>query len=188
MVERSTGGTSWEVIAAFVAGTSFVDAGLAYATNYRYCVAAVSATGATALSAVASASTGVQADVLSAFVPLLHVARRVMFAGPVASFSDANQTAAASRFLATINWGDGHVTVATVSGAGGSFVVGGRHKYARNGRLTVKVSIATTGQASTAGTSASGTVVVSNGAGALVRARILRRPARKVKAAGSPRG
>ena len=88
--------------------------------------------------------TAEQADVLSAFVPQLSLARGIVFAGPVASFSDANQSTAAAQFVASINWGDGHVSVATVSGAGGSFAVSGRHKYAKNGHYTIRVAITMT--------------------------------------------
>jgi hypothetical protein len=87
--------------------------------------------------------------------------------------------------VASINWGDGHVTVATVSGAGGSFALAGRHKYSKNGHYTMTVAVTMTGQAS-ASASASGVVVVSNPPRNLAHARLLRRPNKKVKAARLP--
>ena len=49
---------SWAVIAPFVSTTFFVDSGLASSTTYSYCVAAVSTSGATALSSVVNAADG----------------------------------------------------------------------------------------------------------------------------------
>jgi hypothetical protein len=178
LVERKSGSASWAVIAPFVSTTFFVDTGLAYATTYSYCVAAVSTSGATALSSVVNAQTGTQADVLSAFVPQLSLARGALFTGPVASFSDANESTAAAQFIASINWGDGHVTVATVNGAGGSFTVIGRHKYAKNGHYKVKVTLTMSGPVP-AGANASGVFVVSNLPRHLQRARVIRRVTRK---------
>ena len=56
----------------------------------------------------------------------------------------ARRPVAVSQFVASINWGDVdiRVTVATVSGAAGSFVVSGRHKYAKNGHYALTVTIA----------------------------------------------
>jgi hypothetical protein len=116
--------------------------------------------------------------VISAFVPQLSLARGIVFAGPVASFSDANQSTAAAQFVASINWGDGHVSVATVSGADGSFAVSGRHKYAKNGHYTIRVAINVSDPVA-AGTNASGVVVVSNSPRPLQRARVIRRLTKK---------
>jgi hypothetical protein len=178
IVERSSAGASWTVIAPFVSTTLFVDTGLAYLTTYSYCVAAVSTSGAMALSSVVNAETGTQAEVLSASVPQLSLARGIVFAGPVASLSDANQMTAAAQFVASINWGDGHVSIATVSGAGGSFTVSGHHKYAKNGHYTIKVAITMRGPVP-AGANASGVVVVSNSPRHLQRARVIGRLTRK---------
>ena len=59
------------------------------------------------------------------------------FAGPVASFTDANPAAPLSDFTTTIDWGDGTpMTAGTVSqpgGVGTAFVVNGSHVYADAG-------------------------------------------------------
>jgi hypothetical protein len=125
--------------------------------------------------------------VLSAVVPQLSLARGIVFIGPVASLSDANTMTGSAQFVASINWGDGHVSVATVSGANGSFAVSGRHKYARNGRYTIRVTITMSGPVP-ARASASGVVAVSNLTRHLQRARIPRRLNKKpTRPATSPR-
>jgi hypothetical protein len=60
------------------------------------------------------------------------------FTGQTASFTDSNNTDTASDFSATIDWGDGTTTAATVGGsAGGPFSVSGSHTYADEGSFTV---------------------------------------------------
>jgi hypothetical protein len=178
VVERSTTGVSWAVVAPWVTTTSFVDAGLAYATTYSYCVVAVASSGATALSSVVTVATGQQPDVISAVVSSLRLNRGIVFSGPVASVTDTNATTSASQFVATINWGDGKFSRATVTGGAGSFVVDARHAYARNGRYTVSVTVTMTGS-SFAGADASATAVVSKPAKHLARARVIHRLLKK---------
>jgi hypothetical protein len=97
-----------------------------------------------------------------------------VLAGPIATLTDADTATGASQFVATINWGDGHISVATVRGASGSFVVSGRHRYTRDGRYAVTVAITMTGPVSV-NVNASGTVVVSNLPRHVQRARIVHR-------------
>ena len=60
------------------------------------------------------------------------------FSGPTASFTDTNTGDTASQFTATINWGDGTTTPASVSGTtGGPFTVSGSHAYVEDGSYTV---------------------------------------------------
>ena len=101
-----------------------------------------------------------------------------MFAGPVASFADANTRTGVARFVARINWGDGHVSVATVNGSSGSFVLSGRHKYARTGHYVVRVVISMRSPVS-AQVAGAGTVVVSNPPRHVQRARIVHRNSKK---------
>ena len=61
------------------------------------------------------------------------------------SFGDANQFAAASDFVATINWGDGVIDTATISGNFNGFDVTGSHLYQSNANFPVSVSIADDG-------------------------------------------
>jgi hypothetical protein len=64
------------------------------------------------------------------------------FNGKVANFTDANSTAGASDFNATIDWGDGSTnSPGTVSGSGSSYGVSGSHTYTTTGYFTVKVHI-----------------------------------------------
>jgi len=64
------------------------------------------------------------------------------FNGLVANFTDGNQSDTASRFGATINWGDGTAASAgVVGGAAGSFNVSGTHTYASSGNFNVSVSL-----------------------------------------------
>jgi ELWxxDGT repeat protein len=64
------------------------------------------------------------------------------FSGVVATFSDADVTAGAGAFTATITWGDGQSSPGTITaGSGGAFTVGGTHTYAVGGSFVVKVTI-----------------------------------------------
>jgi hypothetical protein len=64
------------------------------------------------------------------------------FQGPVASFTDADPTAAAKDFTAAINWGDGQSSSGTVLQDGtGAFHVQGSHTYAKEGSFKVTVTV-----------------------------------------------
>ena len=64
------------------------------------------------------------------------------FSGPVATFTEADASAPAAQFSATIDWGDGATSAGTVSGpAGGPFTVSGTRTYADEGSFPVKVTI-----------------------------------------------
>ncbi len=66
------------------------------------------------------------------------------YAGPVAAFTDANTTAGAGQYAATIDWGDGSAVVAGTISAGsgaGTFTVTGNHTYAAAGSFPVTVTI-----------------------------------------------
>jgi len=73
-------------------------------------------------------------------------------------FSDTNVGAASPDFPASINWGDGNTTTGAVTGAGGSFAVGGTHTYAATGSYTVRVTVLDKGGSSA--TASAGTRVV----------------------------
>ncbi len=169
---------------ASVTTTFFVDSGLEYSTTYSYYVVAVAAGGAMAQSSVVTAETGRQPDVLSDGVTSLRLSRGVLFSGPIASFSDTNPTTSASQFVAKIKWGDGRSSVATVTGAAGSFVIDASHKYARNGRYTIRVTVTMAGPTS-AESNGTGNVVVTNPprhhAHARVIHRLAKRPAKPAK-------
>ena len=75
------------------------------------------------------------------------------YAGPTATFTDANPLATAADFTATINWGDGTTTTGTIVGSGtGPYTVNGVHTYATAGPFTVTTTIKDDGGSSTTAT------------------------------------
>lgn len=74
------------------------------------------------------------------------------YAGPTATFTDANTSATSADFTATINWGDGTTTTGTVVGAAGSFTVNGAHTYTTAGPFTVTTTIKDDGGSTTTAT------------------------------------
>ncbi|RPI46027.1 MAG: hypothetical protein EHM59_08575, partial [Betaproteobacteria bacterium] len=83
----------------------------------------------------------------------------IVFAGPVAIFSDRDDDTAAD-YQAVIDWGDGSSSDGTVVGADGSFTVLGEHLYERYGAYPLRVtltdksgaSVTASGQAASAAT------------------------------------
>jgi cyclophilin family peptidyl-prolyl cis-trans isomerase len=70
----------------------------------------------------------------------------------VATFTDADTTAVADDFTASINWGDGTAPDTTtpnvtITGSAGSFTVTGTHTYKEAGKYPIKVVITDTGSA-----------------------------------------
>ena len=64
-----------------------------------------------------------------------------LFSGTVATFADANPNDLASIFTASINWGNGGTTPATVTGENGSFAVQGTYTYTTAGTYPVTVTV-----------------------------------------------
>jgi hypothetical protein len=159
MVERRYGGGMWVVIARGVLSPSYADTGLADSTTYQYAVMATSGDGYSEASAPAAARTGLLTDALAIQPLVITTTRRQLFSGIVATFADANATAAAGRFVATIRWGDGRVSRGTVTGSNGQFAVVGRHRYAVAGRYAVEVDV-TMSAPSRASTSTTSTAAV----------------------------
>jgi hypothetical protein len=63
-------------------------------------------------------------------------------AGPLASFTSADPSAAAGDFSAVVSWGDGTpAQAAGVSGAAGNFSVQGSHAYPEAGSYELKVTV-----------------------------------------------
>jgi hypothetical protein len=140
-VERSIDGRNWARIAMGVASLSYADFGLNASTVYDYRVVAASSAGESPASAIATARTGSLPDVLTIQPRILTLVTRRSFAGPVATFTDANILATSGSFSAIIRWGHGTVTRGTVEGGGGDFTVIGRHTYFAAGRFVVKVTV-----------------------------------------------
>jgi hypothetical protein len=63
------------------------------------------------------------------------------FNGTVATFTDDDPAGAVSDYTASIDWGDGTTTTATVGSASGHFTVSGAHTYAEEGSFPISVSI-----------------------------------------------
>ncbi|SDO05813.1 hypothetical protein [Afipia sp. GAS231] len=59
----------------------------------------------------------------------------------VATFTDSDGAALAGDFTATVDWGDGTRTAATVTGSNGSFAVTDSHTYAFAGQDTITVTL-----------------------------------------------
>jgi hypothetical protein len=80
------------------------------------------------------------------------------FSGIVAHFSDADPNGVASDYAATITWGDGATSGATVQHSGAGFDVTGSHTYGSAGSFPLSIAITDAGGAST---SASGSAAVT---------------------------
>ncbi len=64
------------------------------------------------------------------------------FTGTVATFTDPDPAATAGEYVASIDWGDGAITVGAVSGpTGGPFAVSGSHTYEEEGSYIVTTQI-----------------------------------------------
>jgi len=70
------------------------------------------------------------------------------FSGTLAGFSDADPSATAGDFLASIDWGDGTSSAGSVAADGlGGFRVSGAHTYAEEGNYTVALKVSDAGGA-----------------------------------------
>jgi hypothetical protein len=63
------------------------------------------------------------------------------FSGMVGTFTDTNPNQPASNFTASINWGDGTTSAATIAGGNGSFNISGNHIYADEGSFNTTVVV-----------------------------------------------
>ncbi len=73
----------------------------------------------------------------------------------LAPAADPDLSATASEYAATIEWGDGSESTATVSGIGGNFSVSGSHVYAEEGINPITVRITDVDNASNTATATS---------------------------------
>ena len=89
-----------------------------------------------------------------------HSVKKQTFTGAVASGSDGDSAAPASDLSATVSWGDGTDSTATITPAGGgSFSVSGSHVYKKKGTYAVLVNVNDTGGATA---TATGQATVTN--------------------------
>lgn len=116
--------------------------------SHTYAAADTYTTSVTVALPTVATSTGVgQADIAS---PSQYTLTSVLivtpvsqlFSGTVANFTDTNTDSLASNFTASIAWGDGSTTPATVTGGNGSFAVSGMYTYSSAGTYTATVTIA----------------------------------------------
>jgi hypothetical protein len=82
----------------------------------------------------------------------------IAFSGTVASFTDSDPAGAPADYATSIDWGDGHSSLAKLAAMEGGFALSGEHTYARSGKYTVTTSIIDAGGA---GTSASASASVA---------------------------
>jgi hypothetical protein len=74
--------------------------------------------------------------------PTITATTRQPFTGVVGSFSDLDPMANARDFTATINWGDGHLTNATIqANTAGGFDVSGSNTYLKSGTFPINVDV-----------------------------------------------
>jgi PKD repeat protein len=64
-----------------------------------------------------------------------------LFSGTVATFTDQNTSDLPSIFTASIAWGDGNTTPATVTGGSGTFAVQGTYTYLKAGTYSATVTV-----------------------------------------------
>jgi hypothetical protein len=95
--------------------------------------------------------------------PSLAVSEYAEFNGAVAAFTTDDPFPLASHYTATIDWGDGTATTATISGSGsasgGTFTVSGNHIYADGGAWVLKVTLHDSTDSSKAEATGTATVV-----------------------------
>lgn len=88
----------------------------------------------------------------------------ILFSGIVARFSDINPAGLLSDYSATINWGDGIQTAATISSnVASGFDVSGSHTYTATGLKTVTIHINDIGGSTAGATSYTGDRIFANG-------------------------
>lgn len=90
----------------------------------------------------ATASVTWEADITAQPGPAMKGKTGQTLSGTEATFFDANTSAKASDYTATIKWGDGKKSTGTItSTGGGNFTVTGKHAYSKAGTFTITVTI-----------------------------------------------
>jgi hypothetical protein len=113
-----------------------------------------------AVSASGTASVS-DADTLGAAATTISPTEGLLFAGPVASFSDTNTANSANDFTASKDWGDGGTSFGIISGSAGAFTVIGSHTYQEEGTYSVTITVTDDGSG-TAMATAAGTANVGD--------------------------
>jgi hypothetical protein len=82
------------------------------------------------------------ATLAASIAPITGGTEGVAWSGKIASFTDANASASAADFTATVNWGDGTTSAGTIAANGsGGFNVTGGHTWTSGGVKPVSVTI-----------------------------------------------
>lgn len=93
-------------------------------------------------SATASLTASIaEGDFLSGAIVLSAATEGTTVSSAVAVISDINTANTPADFNASIDWGDGTVTLGTITGSGGAFTVDGAHAYADEGTFLVRVTM-----------------------------------------------
>ncbi|HEU5434051.1 MAG TPA: hypothetical protein VFU81_20445, partial [Thermomicrobiales bacterium] len=103
-----------------------------------------------------------EGDFLAGNIVLLSPTEGAKVSSAVAVVTDTNAANSPGDFNAAIDWGDGTVSLGTITGSGGALTIGGAHVYADEGSFVVRVTM----QEDAPGTAAitlSGNVVVAEG-------------------------
>lgn len=99
-------------------------------------------TGGTATATVNSAASVADGNTLTMMPLNVTEVSGQTFTAALADVSDNYPGSVAGDFTASIDWGDGMSSAATVTGGNGSFTVSGTHAYATNGSFAPVVSMA----------------------------------------------
>jgi hypothetical protein len=149
--ESSTGAITNGSSGGFVVSGSHT-----YLEEGNYAVSVVIADAGGASTTIADSAALADAALTAASATSISGTEGTAFSGVLATFTDADPNGTLGDYTATIDWGDGQTSTATIGvGTSGGFVVSGSHTYSEEGNFTASVVIADAGGASaTAGISA----------------------------------
>ena len=139
----------------FSGGTYSVSGSRTYADEGSFPVTVdISDDGGSTLTGIGKSTVTVADATLAATGATIAATVGATFNGAVATFTDANPSAAPGDFSATIDWGDGVTTSGTIGPHSGGFTIGGTHTYSQPGNnRTLTVTISDIGGANTTTTS-----------------------------------
>ena len=145
-----------------ISGGSQVAGGHTYADEGNFTVQVIVKDVGGASATVSPTANVAEGDLLAGSIVLATPTEGANVTSAVAVISDTNTNNALDDFTAAIDWGDGTVSLGTISGSGGAFTVSGAHVYADEGTFVVRVTM----QDDAPGTAAltlSGNVTVAEG-------------------------
>jgi len=159
------------------AGGFTVSGAHAYAEEGSYSITVEVTDADTAGNGASVHSTAIVADAALGSSCATPVVSPMSFGGAVAILTDANPSATAADFVATISWGDGTSSAGAVSGpTGGPLTISGSHDYSATGSETIAVTVGDDGGSTTSvsgclvliyGSLSSGAFAIGDGNGAI---------------------